>query len=393
MQIVRLARRGLSLRAVARRLGISLRTVQPLGSNAPKGNGSTVSIGRTDPKPHDAIAGFPRKWKTWFWTCAAPCKPAIWGRSARWPSIRNSWNDTRLSWSPSVRTIGRILERRGVLDGRRRTRRPPPPTGWYLPDVVGRFAEVDAFDVVEGLVLKGGLDVQVLNGISLHGSLLASWPRQTIRATNTLEFILGHWRAFGLPTYAQFDNDTRFQGPHLYPNSLGRIIRLCLSLQVVPVFVPPRETGFQASIESFNGRWQAKVWARFQHASLHALQERSDRYIAAARQRHAPRTETAPFRRPIAADWTLDLQSHPQGRLVFLRRTNDKGTLELLGHSWMANAHWARRLVRAEVDFTTAKIRIYALRRSQPKEQPLLSEHNYLFPKGKFRDKPWRPFE
>ena len=70
---------------------------------------------------------------------------------------------------------------------------------------------------------------------------------------------------------------------------------------------------------------------------------------------------------------------------MFLRRTNDKGTLELLGHSWMANAHWARRLVRAEVDFTTAKIRIYALRRSQPKEQPLLSERkSTLFPKGKF---------
>lgn len=391
MQIVRLARRGLSLRAVARRLGISLRTVQrwvqrTQGQRLDRVDWSDRSKTprrnrRVSTEMEDLVLDLRRSLQT-----------SDLGEVGA-VAIHQKLLERHLAQSPSVRTIGRILERRGVLDGRRRTRRPPPPTGWYLPDVVGRFAEVDAFDVVEGLVLKGGLDVQVLNGISLHGSLLASWPRQTIRATNTLEFILGHWRAFGLPTYAQFDNDTRFQGPHLYPNSLGRIIRLCLSLQVVPVFVPPRETGFQASIESFNGRWQAKVWARFQHASLHALQERSDRYIAAARQRHAPRTETAPFRRPIAADWTLDLQSHPQGRLVFLRRTNDQGTLELLGHSWMANAHWARRLVRAEVDFTTAKIRIYALRRSQPKEQPLLSEHNYLFPKGKFRDKPWRPFE
>ncbi len=31
---------------------------------------------------------------------------------------------------PSVRTVGRILERRGVLDARRRVRRPPPPRGW-----------------------------------------------------------------------------------------------------------------------------------------------------------------------------------------------------------------------------------------------------------------------
>ena len=36
---------------------------------------------------------------------------------------------------PTVRTIGRVLERRGALDGRRRVRRLPPPRGWYLPAV------------------------------------------------------------------------------------------------------------------------------------------------------------------------------------------------------------------------------------------------------------------
>jgi hypothetical protein len=36
---------------------------------------------------------------------------------------------------PALRTIGRILDRRGALDGRRRHRLPPPPRGWYLPAV------------------------------------------------------------------------------------------------------------------------------------------------------------------------------------------------------------------------------------------------------------------
>lgn len=36
---------------------------------------------------------------------------------------------------PSLRTIGYILERRGALDDRHRVRRPPPPAGWYLPEV------------------------------------------------------------------------------------------------------------------------------------------------------------------------------------------------------------------------------------------------------------------
>src|SRR5262245_52940541 len=47
---------------------------------------------------------------------------------------------------PSVRTINRILGRRGALDGRQRTRRPAPPGGWYLPDLAGRKAELDCID-------------------------------------------------------------------------------------------------------------------------------------------------------------------------------------------------------------------------------------------------------
>src|SRR5262249_17569748 len=50
-------------------------------------------------------------------------------------AIRAKLLGVELDRVPSVRTINRILRRRGVLDGRQRTRRPAPPRGWYLPDV------------------------------------------------------------------------------------------------------------------------------------------------------------------------------------------------------------------------------------------------------------------
>src|SRR5262245_23722864 len=73
-----------------------------------------------------------------------------------------------------------------------------------------------------------------------------------------------------------------FKAPISIPMPWGRVIRLSLALDVVPVFAPPWETGFQAAIEGFNAQWQAKVWARFHHDSLPDLQGRSARYIAAA---------------------------------------------------------------------------------------------------------------
>jgi putative transposase len=199
---------------------------------------------------------------------------------------------------PSVRTINRILERRGALDGQKRTRRPPPPPGWHLPEVASKQRELDSFDVVEGLVIKGGPQVEVLNGISLHGGLAASWPVEaSVTAKVVVESMIEHWRAFGLPGYAQFDNDTIFQGPHARPDVVGRVSRLCLSLGVVPVFVVPREFGFQSMIENYNGAWQAKVWARFDHGSLPDLQGQSQRYLTALCRHRADRIESAPERR------------------------------------------------------------------------------------------------
>jgi hypothetical protein len=188
-----------------------------------------------------------------------------------------------------------------------------------------------------------------------------------------------------LPAYAQFDNDTRFQGAHQHRDVVGQVTRLCLSLGVIPVFVPPCEPGFQASIENFNGRWQAKVWARFQHESLAALQTRSRHYIAAARARVASRSDRVPPRRPFPADWQLDLQGALRGRIIYLRRTNDKGYARVLGYSVAVAPDWCHRLVRAEVDLDAGTIQFYALRRREPTSQPLLCEITHRLPSRRFK--------
>ena len=269
-------------------------------------------------------------------------------------------------------------------------RRPPPPPGWHLPDVAAGGAELDGFDIVEGLVIRGGkarrpVGVEVLNGVSLHGGLVCSWPRGTVTAKSTIDSLLEHWRAFGLPAYAQFDNDRIFAGAHARADTFGRVARLCLSLGVTPVFAPPRETGFQAAVENYNGRWQAKVWARFDHRSPGSVELRSARFVAAARLRSAPRIEAAPPRRPLPRDWVMDLQAL-KGRVIFLRRTDAGGRASLLGHTFDVDRDWAGRLVRAVVDLNGRKVRFYALRRREPCWQPLLKTHRYRPPTRHFTE-------
>jgi len=188
--------------------------------------------------------------------------------------------------APSARTIARILHRAGVTPQKRR-RHPPPPAGWYLPAVAAGRAELDQLDVVEGLPLRRGGPVEVLTGISLWGKLAwaepahAGWRVESIRAV-----LAAHWQRWGAPEYLQMDNDTRFAGSSRAVRRLGRLIRFCLAHGVVPVFAPPRETGFQAAVESFNALWQAKVWQRFRHRDLRQLRSRNQAFLEAHHRHH-----------------------------------------------------------------------------------------------------------
>ena len=385
-QLVAAVRRGLSQRQAARRFHVSLATVQRWLAHA-----ADQRLDRVD------WAGRPRGGRRAGNSTAPALEERIlelrrllrdhsdlgeYGAAAiRRALVEEGWADV-----PSVRTIGRILDRRGALDGNRRRRTPPPPRGWYLPDLKRQRAELDSWDVVEGLVIRGGQDVEVLNVISLHGALCGSWPGPGVRAVTAVQAMLEHWRAWGLPGYAQFDNDTRFQGAHQFPDTFGRVTRLCLQLGVVPVFVPPQETGFQAAIESYNGRWQARVWSRFQHTGLDDLGQRSERFVQAYRRRTAARRDAAPARRPFPEGWELDLRRPLSGLVVYLRRTDASGVASLLGHQWQVSPQWCHRLVRAEVDLDRGEIRFRSLRRREPRRQRLLKRVPYQVPTRRFQE-------
>lgn len=378
-------REGHSQRAVARQFGVSLGTVQHWADRAGARSleevdwsdlptGPRQSLRRTRPEIEKLVVQLRQELRD---SVLGDC-----GAAAIWQALLARG----ISDVPAERTIHRILERWALLDRQRRVRHRPPPRGWYLPDVADGRAELDAFDLVEGLRLQDGPLVDVLNAISLHGGLVNAWPRAGFSAQDVRNSLVEHWQAFGRPHYAQFDNDTRFQGPHQHADALGSVIRLCLALQVVPVFVPVGEVGFQAGIESFNGRWQARVWARYHHESLAVLQQRSAKYVEAYRQRSHVRQENAPPRRTFPEGWQYDPQASLQGRIVFLRRTNDAGQVRLLAHDFAVDAGWAHRLVRCDVLLDEHVIRFHALRRRAPEEQPLLNEVNYTPPKRRFRE-------
>jgi transposase len=381
---VQAVRKGESMRAVARRFSVTLRAVQRWVERAGDASLKRVDFASRPKTPRRRAtkteAGLEQQ------ICALrkelEKESALGFRGAQ--AIAEQLEERGCTAVPSVRTIGRILARHGLLDGRVRVRRRAPAPGWYLPAVREGRAELDSFDVIEDLPLEGFGLCQVFTGRALLGSAVGAWPAAHANTTEIVEFLQAHWRGQGLPAYAQFDNDTRFQGGHNHPDVVGRVMRLCLALGVTPVFAPPLQQGFQGMIEHFNGLWQQKVWQRFHHPSLAALETASRRFTEAYQERLARQRPDAPPRRPFPASFTPDWQCPPRGQIIYLRLTNGHGVVKLLGHEFLVDPLWQHRLVRCEVDLEEHQVRCYRLRRKEPTEQPLLATHEHRLPARRF---------
>lgn len=366
-------RRGTSLREVARRFGVTLHTVQRWVARAggtrldrvnwcDQPRGARTSPKRTPPAVERAILELRRELRE---------ESALGEYGA--DAIQRSLIERRCRDVPAVRTIGPVLARHGAVDHAGRVRRPSPPPGWHLPAVVCGETELDLFDVIEDFKIAGGPLLDVFTGVSLKGGLPGAWPLASASTVAILSCLRAHWQTYGRPGYAQFDNDTRFQGPHQYSDVFGRVVRFCLQLGVTPVFVPPREFGLQNAIENFNGLYTAKVWRRFHFASLAEFMAQSEQYLDARRTRLAARIAQAPARLPWPAEWEFSPRALPAAKIIFVRRTSAGGRLTLLGHEWMVDPHWCHRLVRAELDLSAGEVYCTALRRRDPDAQPLLA--------------------
>src|SRR3972149_1157434 len=97
---------------------------------------------------------------------------------------------------------GRPRERRAAPARRRGGPRPPPPRGWYLPAVARGEADCDCFDIIAGLVLQDGPEVEVLTGLALHGGLPDAWPEDGMTTGRGHTALQARWRAEGPPPYA-----------------------------------------------------------------------------------------------------------------------------------------------------------------------------------------------
>lgn len=163
----------------------------------------------------------------------------------------------------------------------------------------------------------------------------------------------------GIPCVSQVDNEMAATGGGRYPFSLSQVIRLHLLLGIHLVFIPQGEPGRNASVESFNELWQARVIRRHNCPTLSVIRRTSERFLryyhykkphrALTQKEHGTRfpgilrDRNWKYLRHLPKGFTLDTyidsSGHlhipiAKGKVSFIRKVDTHGRIEVNGSSY-----------------------------------------------------------
>ena len=274
---------------------------------------------------------------------------------------------------PSLRTIDRLLQRHGCTRRARRRRRDQGrPCPAPRATAVGAVQQTD---------LVGPRHVRGPRGVTRFFAfhtldLVSRAAAGSYYATKGTEAFCAHflhaWTLLGVPAVSQLDNEFGVVGGNPSGFTFSQVVRLGLLCGVHWWFIPPGAPGRNPDIESFNGLWQARVLRRHRCVDLPAVRRTSGRFLGYYHTRkphralrvatHASRFPGAVLAaaraqlRPLPPGFTLERYRDARGalrlplargRLSFVRRVADAGTIALPGGTFRVGRRLARQYVVA----------------------------------------------
>ena len=261
---------------------------------------------------------------------------------------------------PARRTLERILARTGRTARAPRPVRPPAPRGYPAPPAK-RGGDLQQTDLVGPRHLRTASGPQrfySFHTVDVAAGGTASFQFEDKSGESFCRYLIGcAWAKLGLPRIWQIDNETSVAGFERVGRVFTQPVRLALLLGVEVRFIPPGEPGRNADVECFNALWQERVLRRFAAPGLGHLARVSARFERwFMEERPHPKLSLAAhgtrFPGALLASLDGDIRTLPhrftlqtyrdglgelrfplaRGRISWVRRADEHGRLELLGH-------------------------------------------------------------
>jgi len=261
---------------------------------------------------------------------------------------------------PSLSTIARILRRHDKTEKKRpkgdRLKEPYPS---FKPQKIG---ELHQTDLVGPRFLRGPNGITrfySFHTVDVAGHTASANQFPDKRTLSLCKHLVASWSFLGLPRISQMDNEMSATGGGRYPYSLSQVIRLHLLLGIHLVFIPQGEPGRNASVESFNALWQARVLGRHHCPTLSHLRKTTGQFLryyhyekphrALTQEKHGTRfsgilrdhhwRSLRHLPKEFSLQRYVDSAGHlsiplAKGKLSYIRKVDSHGKIELNGSTY-----------------------------------------------------------
>ena len=298
-------------------------------------------------------------------------------------AVRTRLKEQGLTPLPSTATIERVLRRAGMTHPRRRKKenqktkyprlRPQQPQTLVQVDIVPHF-------------LQGGQRVACFNALDVVSRYPTGEAFERRRSQDAATFLLQAWETLGVPQYTQVDNEACFSGGATHPYVLGRVVRLALAAGTELVFSPVRHPQSNGVVERFHQEYNRHVWQDTYLADRQAVQKQGAAFFRQYCQRPHPQLQEqtpaevhgSPRRRPTGLSLAKKKRPLYEGKVHFIRKVKDDGTISVLNVDWEVGRDWAGKGVWATLTLRTdgARLQVYDAAPDVPQRR-LLASHPF----------------
>lgn len=261
--------------------------------------------------------------------------------------------------APPVWTINRVLKRNNLIKKRKKGYQPKgknypsikadAPNKLHQTDLIGlrylhtkeRFYSLNTMDIFR-------------HKVKIKSLLFRN-------ASEVMNALITAWKVLGIPKYSQFDNQQVFSGSERRFRWFSRIIKLCLSLDIEPVFIPFREPWRMAEIEHFNDVWDKRFFRTQHFENFHQLQEEEVKFEAFHNNNHCysvlkgmtPQAFEATLNfKPRLLDprfSTEDISYKQEGKIHLIRFIRSDRTLNVFGEKFLLKPDCQYEYVKATI--------------------------------------------
>jgi len=184
-------------------------------------------------------------------------------------------------------------------------------------------------DLIGPKYLKGGFRYYILNIIDVESHFAGVYPISNKSTESIVPALCQFWIDFSMPDYLQMDNELSFRGSNRHPRSFGALIRLALSQNITPIFIPPAEPWRNGVIEKFNDNVQKYFLNTQTFTGLEELKERSCEFLAFHNLNHRYSTLNGKTPHQVISEFScFKLKTKPElsqkipieeGEIIFIR--------------------------------------------------------------------------